>query len=255
MQMPSVHNMSSHLHARAMTVALLLLGAQLVAARALACGVSGPDGVWSCSLQEHEESERLRWHVGGSGLYTSTRLRFTHGLRGDEERAAAIASATYAPARWLTLQGSAGATLDGQLRLPTGRYEISPGPLLALGAAWRVVDGPPFLIATSLLSFSAVTTQLPGPTTHAVGYEAFDLRAGALFGTTLLHVLSPYALARVFGGPVFWHHQGTAVTGTDLYHYQLGAGLALLIAERLDLFVEGSVLGERALAGGAALAF
>jgi hypothetical protein len=211
--------------------------------------------VWSCSLEEHDEEERRRWHVGGSGLYTSTGLRFSHGLRGDEERSAAIASATYAPTRRLTLQTSAGATLDGQLKLSGGTYQLNPGPLVALGAAFRVIDGPPFLIATSLLSFSAVTTRVPGAAASAVGYQAFDLRVGALFGTTLWKVLSPYVLARVFGGPIFWHHQGAAVTGTDVYHYQLGAGLALLIAERLDVFVEGSALGERALAGGAAFAF
>jgi hypothetical protein len=111
------------------------------------------------------------------------------------------------------------------------------------------------LIGTSLLAFSAVSTRLAGVTSGGVAYDAFDLRLGALLGTTVWQVFSPYALARVFGGPIFWTLAGTAVQGTDVYHYQLGGGLLLRIASSLDVFVEGSALGEQAVSGGAALAF
>ena len=222
--------------------------------QALACGISSVDGAWSCSLAEHEESERLKWHLGGSALYTTTRLRFSKGVEGDEQRSAALATLTYAPTARLTLQGSAGATLDGQLTLSTGRYDLSPGPLVAVGGAYRLLQGTPFLIATTTLAFSAVTTRLRA-TGHDVGYQAFDLRFGVLFGATVWDVLSPYALARVFGGPVLWRYRGEAVLGTDVHHFQLGAGLQLLLADVVNLYVEGSGLGEQAVAAGAALAF
>jgi hypothetical protein len=88
-----------------------------------------------------------------------------------------------------------------------------------------------------------------------VRYSAFDLRLGAVVGTTFFDRLSPYALGRVFGGPVYWRYQGAAVTGTDTHHYQLGAGLALMLARRLDIFAEAVPLGERSLSAGASVSF
>jgi hypothetical protein len=225
----------------------------LAASRASACGVS-VDGVWSCSLQEHDEAVRPRWHVGASGLYTSTALRFSNAVRGDETRYATVATAAYAPSARLTLQASAGATFGGALHMADGDHEFTPGPVAAAGVAYRLVEGRPFVLLTSLLSASAAHTRAVDASNHSTPYEAFDLRLGALAGTTLFDVLSPYALARVFGGPVFWHYQGRARTGTDVYHYQFGAGLALLLARRIELFVEGVPLGERALSLGVAIA-
>jgi hypothetical protein len=60
---------------------------------------------------------------------------------------------------------------------------------------------------------------------------------------------------RAFGGPVFWRYQGVAVTGTDTHHYQLGAGLALGLGERVGLFAEGIPLGEQALSAGVSVSF
>jgi hypothetical protein len=235
--------------------AVLALAAMACPTEAFACGVSGPDGVWSCSLEEHEEELRPRWHVGASGLYTVTTLNFGNGLRGDQQRAAALASLTYAPTRRFTLQASAGAAFGGVLTVKDGRHDFDPGPSAALGVSWRALEGRPFLALTSLLSFSAARTHGVGAASGSAGYEALDLRLGALFGTTLFETLSPYAVARVFGGPVFWRYQGSAVTGTDVSHFQLGLGLAWLIARRIDLFAEGIPLGERAVSGGAAVAF
>jgi hypothetical protein len=116
----------------------------------------------------------------------------------------------------------------------------------------------PFVVLTGNLSFSTARTTLAGtagaPDVTA-GYQAFDLRVGALVGTTLWQVLSPYAVGRVFGGPIYWQYQGSDVTGTDAHHYQLGAGLTLVVARRLNLFAEGIPLGERSAAVGAAVAF
>jgi hypothetical protein len=135
--------------------------------------------------------------------------------------------------------------------MPDGAHDFSAGPAAAIGASWRVTGpGRPFVILSSLLSFTAATTHGSGAATETVGYEALDLRLGVIVGTTLWDVWSPYVSARVFGGPVFWRYAGEAVTGTDAYHYQVGAGFALALPQHWSLFAEGSPLGERAVAVG-----
>jgi hypothetical protein len=231
-----------------------LLGAPT---KAYACGVSTADGLSSCSLAEHEEETRPRWRVGASASYTSTAIEFGSSLTAPETRGSVIASLAYQPTPRLTWQLAAGSTVGGRLTTPTATYDFSAGPTGAVGASYRLVTGTkPFVLATANLSFSAAATQASGdPSSAKVSYDAFDLRLGGLVGTTLWQLLSPYAVVRAFGGPVYWQYQGTSVTGTDAHHYQVGAGLTLLVAGRVDAFVEGVPLGERSLAGGAAVAF
>ena len=238
---------------RVALAALTLAALSLAPRQAAACGVSGVDGVSSCSLAEHNEAVRPRWAVSASGLYTSTRLRFTGDLHGDQTRYAALAALAYLPTPVLTLQAGVGATFGGSLDMPNGRHDFSPGPTAFIGASWRVFDADAFLVLTSLLSFSAARTQLQAE--PSVGYEAFDLRLGAELGTTLLGVLRPYLPVRVFGGPVFWKYQGASVDGTDTHHYQVGLGLGVAVARRVGVFAEGIPLGERAVSVGLAAAF
>jgi hypothetical protein len=247
---PSLRRRIAQTRGGAAVSALIFAIFGLAARRAEACGVSGVDGVSSCSLAEHNEAERPRWAVSASGVYTNTTLRFSGGLRGDEIRYAALAALAYLPTPVLTLQAGAGATFGGSLTLPDGRHDFSPGPTAFLGASWRVFDADYFLLLTSLLSFSAARTQLSGD--PSVGYEAFDLRLGAEFGTTLFRVLRPYVPVRVFGGPVYWKYQGDSVTGTDTHHYQIGLGLGVAISRRIGAFAEGIPLGERAVSLGLA---
>jgi hypothetical protein len=240
--------------------AVILAATCLVSSSANACGVSTADGFSSCSLQEHDEAVRPRWHVGASAIYTSTTIQFTGGLRSDETRQAVVVSLAYQPSRRLTFQGAAGGTFGGQLSTPAGKHDLSTGPTVAAGASWRAIDGSrPFVLLTANASFSAANTQLVDSAGGAAGpkegYRAFDLRVGALVGTTFFHTLSPYGLARAFGGPVFWRYAGSDVVGGDVHHYQLGGGLTLTLATRVNLFAEGIPLGERALSAGAAFAF
>jgi hypothetical protein len=232
--------------------------ASMTARSARACGSSGPGGVSACSLAEHEEENRPKWSLGVSGVATSTALHFsygaTNGLHADETRLASVATLTYAPTSRISLEASAGAALGGKLTLPDGSHEFSPGPVFGIGASWRVVDGRPFVLLTSLLSFTSSTTRT-NDAGSPIGYNAFDLRLGGIVGTTFWNRFSPYALVRAFGGPVYWRYEGTAVTGTDTHHYQVGVGFALAITRRFDLFVEGVPLGEQAVSAGVSLAF
>jgi hypothetical protein len=227
---------------------LLLLGA----APARACGVSA-SGVSSCSLAEHDEAVRPRWAVGVSGLYTSTRLRFSGGLYADQVRYATLATLAYLPTAKLVLQAGAGAAFGGSLTPPDGEYQFSPGPTALIGADFRAFDdGRYFLILTSGFSFASARTHASDEASES--YQAFDLRLGAQFGVELARIVRPYATARVFGGPIFWRYKNEAVTGTDTHHYQLGAGLALRISKALSIFAEAIPLGEQAIVVGIGLA-
>jgi hypothetical protein len=237
-----------------LSLALAAGGVVLLGGRvASACGTSGPDGVSACSLAEHDEAERPKWRLGLSGVYTSTSLHFSNDMHADETRAATLLSLSYAPTRAFSLEAGFGTAIGGKLSVPDGEHTFSAGPTAALGASWRVIQGRPFVVLTSLLSFTSSRTRTDAAT--SVAYDAFDLRLGAVVGTTLWNALSPYALARVFGGPVYWTYRGDSVTGTDTHHFQLGAGFAWLITRRLDLFAEGVPLGERAVAGGLSVSF
>jgi hypothetical protein len=242
--------------ARAACAAVIVGAAQVPIPVARACGVSASGGISACSLEEHDEAVRPRWTLGVSALYTSTALRFNESLRAAETRRAFLAALSYAPTRRLTLQAALGATLGGALDTPTGSYRFAAGPSAAAGLTWRAVERRRvFVMLTSLLSFSSANTALVGTNDAAVRYTAFDLRVGAVAGATLFDRVSPYLLARAFGGPVYWRYQGTAVTGTDTHHYQVGGGVALRLARVLDFYAEGIPLGERAVSAGAAVVF
>ncbi len=209
---------------------------------AAACGVTagGAAGISGCSLSEHEEAARRKWRLGASYSFTSTALTFTGGQRVDEERHASLATLDYRPTRTLTLEGGAGVLLGGHISAASGRFDFAPGFVTSIGGSWRVVDADgaiPFVLLTAQISYASTTTQ-------GIGYNAFDGRAGVAAGTTFFSILTPYVVARGFGGPVYWRYNGAAVTGTDVHHFQIGGGLSLLLGRRVDVFAEGVPLGE-----------
>ena len=202
-----------------------------------------------CSLAEHEEETRPRWRVGASSAYTSTAIDFGNNLTAPETRGSVVASLAYQPTPRLTWQLAGGSTVGGTLTTPAGRYDFAPGPTGAVGASYRLVKGiKPFVLLTAnlVLGDDHTAGRRPGGR-EGEGDHAFDLRGGGLVGTTLWGLLSPYAVVRAFGGPIYWQYQGASVTGTDAHHYQVGAGLTLIVAGRIDAFVEGVPLGERSL--------
>lgn len=218
-----------------------------------ACGVSA-NGVASCSLAEHQEAERPRWAVGVSGLGTRTALRFDDSLRADQRRYAVLADLAYLPTRALALDIAAGAALGGSLAAPNGEHEFSAGPALAAGLTWRFIDAPThFALFTTQLSFLTSRTELEREA--SAPYTAFDLRLGAVLGLNVAGFLHPFALVRAFGGPVFWRYEGRAVTGTDVHHYQLGAGVGFELGKRCSLLAEVVPLGEQALSAGLSVTF
>lgn len=218
-----------------------------------ACGVSA-NGVAACSLAEHQEAERPRWAAGVSGVATRTALRFDESLRADQRRYALLAEFAYLPTRALALDLAAGAALGGSLDAPNGRHEFSAGPALAAGLTWRFLDAPThFALVTAQLSFLTSRTELEGES--SARYTAFDVRLGGVLGLNIAGFFHPFALVRAFGGPVFWRYEGRAVTGTDVHHYQLGAGFGFDLGKRCSLLAEIVPLGEQALSAGVSVAF
>jgi hypothetical protein len=236
-------------------IAALLLA--LAPRVAHACGASGPGGIGvGCSLEEHAEETRAHWRVGAGYAYTSTSVTFDSNRRADEQRHTAVATLDWMPTARVTLQGGVGAVLGGGLDLATTRHDFQPGFAAVAGASWRIVDAEnarPFVLLGTQISFAAASTRSAG--FPAVSYTALDVCLGAASGWVIARTFSAYALARVFGGPIFWSIANDSVTGTDVYHYQLGAGLALVVARRIDLYVEGAALGERAVAAGLGVSF
>ena len=150
-----------------------------------------------------------------------------------------------------------GATLTGSLRVASMAYDVSPGPLLAVGVSYRLLDekgAAPFVLLGATLGASLSGTALRGSTSGSDSMIGTDLRASIAVGKTLLRTMSPYLTARAFGLPVLWTFQGQSVTGTDAYHYQVGAGFSLKLG-RFDLALEMVPLGERAIVAGGGITY
>jgi hypothetical protein len=141
--------------------------------------------------------------------------------------------------------------LAGEMERPGVRYTVEPGWLASVTAArsWFGGAKDEAFLATSLTIgvSSAHTTDAAGA---SVALTAQDNRLGLLVGRNFAGIWSPYAVARVFGGPVFWHVDGEDVVGSDRHHYALGLGGSFTIAGSLDVVAEAAFLGERSVALG-----
>lgn len=161
--------------------------------------------------------------------------------------------------RW-TLQASAGALITGGIATRTRSLTMRPGWLFGVAASSRLLDGTgwlPFILVSVSLSMSSTSLQndmQPGSGYHDV-FTAMDISGVLTIGKTFFRAVSPYLVGRVFGGPVFWNDQGVLRGGTDIYHYQVGAGIAVSLFQRFDAFIEGAPLGERRISAGAGVSF
>jgi hypothetical protein len=154
----------------------------------------------------------------------------------------------------LAVRGSLGAVLGGELTGDGRRHDIGAGVVGAIGVSRQWARGPWFVTGSATFSGSRVTSTEATPGAATEPLLALDGRLGAIAGRRL-DVVSPYLLARAFGGPVMWTVDATDVTGSDVHHYQLGAGASVTTAGGLSLVVDVSALGERAASLGASMRF
>jgi hypothetical protein len=146
---------------------------------------------------------------------------------------------------------AAGAVLGGSLTVEQMRHEVGTGFLLSVSVARRWLFGGRFFGTLSLSAGASSTTTRMAGAAESVRLTAGDIRVGGMVGLTLWQRVSPYVLARGFGGPVLWQLAGQDITGTDQHHYQLGAGMSLALPFGFNALVDASLVGERSLSVGA----
>ncbi len=135
-----------------------------------------------------------------------------------------------------------GDEMPGSFDMGTGFVaSISGSRRWSLGARRR-------WFVTGSLTGSGGTTTTSGVSSER--FTAFDLRVGAIAGRTFADRISPYVLARGFGGPVMWNVGGSDVTGSDTHHYQLGVGTSVTTGFGLSGVIDVSLLGEQAVSIG-----
>ena len=227
---------------------------------AWACGASagGAAGLAACSLSEHDEETRPKWHLADAASFTSTGIRFDDGSRFDQERFNFVTTLDAMPVPKLALQIGAGPAFPGAMHRNGERHETSSGVVMLLGGSYRFVDSSgarPYVLGTLGFTFLEMQTRGSAPSNAHALYDAFDFRMGAVVGWTISDWFSPYLLARAFGGPVNWTHDGQKVTGTDVNHYQLGVGISAPLGKIADIFLEAVPLGEQGMSGGFGVSF
>lgn len=216
----------------------------------------GPTGLRYCA---GGDDEAIAWRVGVSGAWSGTHIDFSGSGRTFDtyfDKYAVTASLDRRLGDRWTLGVALGSTVTGSLDVASVTSSVSPGPLGAFTASFRPLDEgaiAPFVLLTGSAAASLSWTMPPGGGSSST-LSALDLRAGIVAGKTIAHVVTPYVLARAFGGPVFWSGGGQSATGTDAYHYQLGAGVSVHVG-RVDVVAEGVPLGELELVAGVGFAF
>jgi hypothetical protein len=174
--------------------------------------------------------------------YVSTVVKFNDGFRVPFTKHALAESLEKRLGDRTSVQLVIGATVDGEL----AGVRVDPGPFATVGVSYRLVDEGgwrPFVLAGGSLGGSWARVGGDSMT-------ALDGRISLTSGKTLADVVTFYGVARAFGLPVFYGGR----TGTDAYHYQLGAGLSVRLGGA-DLLFEGVPLGEQAITGGLGFAF
>ena len=157
--------------------------------------------------------------------------------------------------RWpssTSLRVALGAVVDGELKRSGRVFDIGAGVVgsVAMSRLWTRV--PWFAAGTIGFGASRVTTRERISGAPQIGMVAFDARGSLTAGRTFGPV-SPYLLARAFGGPVRWRLDDMDITGTDTHHFQLGAGISALVASRWTIVIDIAALGERAFSFGLAV--
>lgn len=195
-----------------------------------------------CTGASHEPS-RFPVRVGLNGGTLATEIAFATPAKLREQAFAFSVEKRLSPD--VSLMLSPGGVLGGTISVRGVEHSISPGPLLGVGASWRVVDSqkhPYFLLFGASLSASTAQTSAGQ---ERARLSSIDARASLILGKTFLDTLSPYGVVRAFGGPVFWKIDGAAVTAGDRYHYHLGLGLSATLPWGLDVFAELAPVGEQ----------
>jgi hypothetical protein len=208
--------------------------------------VSAPVGPTGLALQcsgEHGEPPKNRFGLSFGAFQTRLVLGDLGTVALREAAVGASFERRLSPK--LTLQLNGGAIVSGQLFTSSLLFR---GAFVGGGASFSLVDQKgaiPFVMLGVSLSFSYSSW----PETND-GLFAGDVRGAVTAGYTLGGRFTPYVVGRAFGGPVVLTDKDRTRLGTDLYHFQLGAGLVVSLPAGFDLSVELIPLGEQRVSAG-----
>jgi hypothetical protein len=223
--------------------------------RAGACGVPPPGSPPGFHCGD-ADSPDTKFRTSASYTFSSTRLVFSGDRKAGVDRQIAGLGFTYRASKLWSAQLSLGALTAGTMNFTDSSHRFNAGLSLSVSASFQMLEENakrPFAILTGTFGYATAKTHEQARAN--VGYNAFDLRLGAAVGKTFADVFAVYLTARVFGGPIFWKLRDEAVTGTDLYKYQVGMGASVSPLKGVDLFIEGIPVGERALSFGAGVSY
>jgi hypothetical protein len=209
----------------------------------------------TCSGAPDTTADTPLWQLSASYGIASSELSLSNGEDASvRRRAVSVGFERRLGDRW-AIQAGAGASLGGDVQVGDDRHDLAPGWVASIGGSWRILAGEgmdPFVLAALGITVGSALAQ--GPTDEAA-FTASDARLSLTVGKIFWQGLAPYAVARVFGGPVFWKRHDESITGTDKYHVQLGLGVLATARGRTGAFFELIPLGERAASLGANVAF
>ena len=141
---------------------------------------------------------------------------------------------------WARIGGPGAATLHGMF--------------VGAGASWSVRDQKgaiPFVMIGLSVAASLAVPERGGDD----GLYALDIRGSVTAGYTFAKRFTPYVVGRLFGGPVVFVDRGDTTVGTDIYHFQLGAGFVVGLPGGFDLSAELVPLGEQRVSAGVGYSF
>jgi hypothetical protein len=226
----------------------------------------GPTGLaLECGGEGGGDQQPRRFRAGADFGGVRTTLAFTGDRDAALDELSLVGRLELLVQPRLTVFAGAGSIVGGTVRLEGTEHQMLPGIVAMAGLSWLAVTETarrPFVLASAVLGFAATHTRVQSVpvgfgqqvSDTSVPWRAGDGRIGLAAGKSFGRA-RPYAVARVFGGPVSWQFAGESIAGTDRHHYQAGAGLALDLPGHLDATVEAIPLGERALALGAGYRF
>lgn len=221
----------------------------------------GPTGLTlECGGSGDDRTRRLRASASLGGVRTT--LAFSGDRDVGLEELSAVARIEVLVQPRLTVFAGGGPILGANVRVEGETFHMQSGWLATVGLSWLALTETarrPFVLASAVAGYAAATTRQEGQGDSAgasdtESWRAGDGRLGLAVGKSF-GPLRPYAVGRVFGGPVSWQLGGQSITGTDRHHYQLGAGAALSLPGHVDIEVEAVPLGEQAVVAGAGFAF
>lgn len=139
-------------------------------------------------------------------------------------------------------------------RLGDRNAETLRGFFAGAGVSWAVLEQkgaiPFVMIGVSVAASLAVPDRGGDDALYAL-----DIRGSVTAGYTLAERFTPYAVVRAFGGPVAYAQDGRTSAGTDIYHFQVGAGFVVGLPGGFDLSAELIPLGEQRVSAGVGYSF